>query len=207
MTAVHGLAALRRLTARPAVERCQLCAAEITSEHQHLVDPENHRLLCACRACAILFDDVGVTRYRRVPLDVRELTGLEISDAFWNSLAIPSGLVFFFRSSVSEDTVAFYPSPAGPTQANIDEDLWRELSALDGSLENLRPDVEALLVNRVRGAREYFIVPIDECYKLAGILRQTWQGFSGGDKAWQRIGEFFADLKRRARGQGAANYA
>ncbi|HEX5229869.1 MAG TPA: DUF5947 family protein [Bryobacteraceae bacterium] len=204
---MHGIGALRRFAARPMAERCQLCAAEIATEHQHLVDPENHRLLCACRACAILFDDSGVTRYRRVPTEVRELAALEIGDAFWNSLAIPSGLVFFFRSSTPGGVVAFYPSPAGPTQANIDEEVWRELSELDRSIESLRPDVEALLVNRVRGVREYFIVPIDACYRLAGILRQTWQGFSGGDTAWLRVGEFFEDLRRRARPQGAVNHA
>ncbi len=202
-----GIAALKRLSTRPAIERCQLCATEIAEEHQHLVDPENHRLLCACRACAILFDDSGVTRYRRVPTDVRQLSGLEVSDGLWNSLAIPSGLVFLFRSSVPEGVVAFYPSPAGPTQANIDNDVWDELSSLDPSLQTMRPDVEALLANRVREAREYFIVPIDECYKLSGLVRQHWQGFSGGDEAWLHIGEFFNDLKRRARPYGVASRA
>jgi hypothetical protein len=200
----RGLASLRRLTSStdPALESCELCAATIPGEHQHLVDPRNRRLLCACTACAILFDGSGVTRYQRVPRDVRELTGIEISDAFWNRLSIPIGLVFFFRSSAAEGMKALYPSPAGPTESSVDEDVWRELAAFHSSLETIRADVEALLVNRTREAREYYIVPVDECYKLTGVIRQHWQGFSGGDEVWQRIRVFFDELKRRSRAEG-----
>src|SRR5215472_11145654 len=93
---VRGLAALRQLVSAPQEpERCELCAAVLGEEHQHLVDSENRRMLCACDACAILFDHSGVTRYRRVPRDIRELTDFEIGDQLWNSLAVPIGLVFF----------------------------------------------------------------------------------------------------------------
>src|SRR5436305_2026101 len=33
------------------------------------------------------------------------------------------------------------------------------------------PDVEALLVNRAGSARDHFRVGIDQCYRLAGLLR------------------------------------
>src|SRR5205085_7810013 len=90
----RGLAALKRLAdARPAPERCELCATGVPEQHQHLVDPETRRLLCACDACAILFDHSGMTKYRRVSRDISELPGLEIDDALWNSLGIPIGLV------------------------------------------------------------------------------------------------------------------
>jgi hypothetical protein len=63
--------------------------------------------------------------------------------------------------------------------------------------------VEALLVNRVghtRGfsAPEYYVLPIDECYKLVGLIRGNWRGLSGGTEVWQKIGQFFDSLKRRA---------
>ena len=205
----RGFRALRRLAAQPpARERCGLCASQIDDhQHPHLVDPQDHRLLCVCGACAILFDAAGVTRYRRVPQDVRELGGLEITDVFWNGLAIPIGLVFVFRSSVSGKVEALYPSPAGPTQSSIDEDTWLELAALDPLLQTIRPDIEALLVNRIKGAREYYLAPIDECYKLVGLIRQYWRGFSGGDEAWQRIRSFLDDLKLRSRSAGVAHRA
>lgn len=175
-----------------------MCAAPLAEEHPHLVDPQNRRLVCACLPCSILFEEDGTTHYRRVPRDIRELAGLEISDVFWNSLSIPIGLVFLFRSSASGGVLAVYPSPAGPTETAIHEDLWQEFAALHPALAKLPDDVAALLVNRVRDARDYFIVPIDECYKLTGLIRRCWRGFSGGDEAWQRIGSFFAGLKQRA---------
>jgi hypothetical protein len=195
----RGLASLRRLASRPPEpERCELCASTLAEEHPHLVDPANRRLLCACQACSILFDESGVTRYRRVPRDSRALAGMEIGDAFWNGLAIPIGLVFFFRSTASGSVIALYPSPAGPTETSVDEETWQELAALHPALAAMRPDVEALLANRIRDTREYFIVPVDECYKLTGLIRRHWRGFNGGDEAWKQIDGFFENLKRRA---------
>jgi hypothetical protein len=60
-----------------------------------------------------------------------------------------------------------------------------------------------LLVNRVghvRGASpaEYYLVPIDECYKLVGLIRRHWRGLSGGTEVWREIGAFFNGLKTRA---------
>jgi hypothetical protein len=196
---VRGLAALRRMAAAPAaVERCELCAAELAARHQHLVDPEKRRLVCACDACAILFDHAGATRYRRVPRDIRELPGVEIDDALWNSFGIPIGLVFFFRSSVSGTILAVYPSPGGPAETSVDAETWAELVALHPSLGRLADDVEALLVNRTKGARDCYIVPIDECYMLAGIIRQHWTGLSGGDELLESMRLFFESLKQRA---------
>ncbi len=70
-------------------------------------------------------------------------------------------------------------------------------------LRALEPDVEALLVNRVRQRQEgptarYFVVPIDECYKLVGLIRKFWRGLSGGTVVWHEITAFFAQLEARA---------
>jgi hypothetical protein len=64
-------------------------------------------------------------------------------------------------------------------------------------------DVEALLVNRVGRARgfsndEYYIVPIDECYKLVGLIRAHWRGLSGGPEVWEEIAAFFEGLRQRS---------
>ena len=204
----RGLAALRRLVARaPAVERCELCAVELSAEHQHLADPDKRRILCACDACAILFDQSGVTRLRRIPRDIRALPGFEIDNALWNSLAIPIGLVFLFRSSVSGAVFAVYPSPGGPAEIAIEADVWQELASRHPSLENLPEEVEALLIHRMNGARDYFIVPIDECYRLTGLIRKHWSGLTGGDELFLAIDEFFDSLKHRARPEPSVTYA
>jgi hypothetical protein len=60
-------------------------------------------------------------------------------------------------------------------------------------------DVEALLVNRARGARRQWLVPIDDCYRLVAVIRTRWRGFTGGKEVWLELERFFDDLDRRAR--------
>ncbi len=64
-----ALASLRRFVRpRAAVqERCELCDAALAAEHAHLVELASRRLVCACDACAILFDRQDAAKYRRVP--------------------------------------------------------------------------------------------------------------------------------------------
>jgi hypothetical protein len=56
--------------------------------------------------------------------------------------------------------------------------------------------VEALLVNRARGARMHFVVPIEDCYRLAGLIRTRWRGLSGGEEVWKEIDGFFKEVAR-----------
>jgi len=200
-----AIAALRRL-ARPRgaaptapVEYCDLCSAALAAEHQHLIEPAQRQLACVCDACAILFGGGGETKYRRVPRGARLLADLRLSDAQWESLLIPIQLAFFFRSSPAGKVVALYPSPAGPTESLLDLRAWSEIAQANPALPRMEPDVEGLLVNRVGETREYFIAPIDECFKLVGLIRMHWRGFSGGTQAWEEIGRFFDQLRQRAR--------
>lgn len=204
----RGLASLRQFVREPEpVEACELCATRVAEEHQHLIDPETRRVLCACDACAILVSGETQTRYRRIPRDVQYLDNFRLDDATWNSLMIPIGLVFFFRSSVSGQIAALYPSPAGATESPVDPELWDEIVDLNPMLRGMRPDVEALLTNRVNQQREYYLAPIDECYRLTGLIRKNWSGFSGGSEVWEAIGNYFAGLKQRSRPTPVEIYA
>jgi hypothetical protein len=101
-----------------------------------------------------------------------------------------------------------YPSPAGATESLLTLEGWEELVEQNPILGQIEPDVEALLVNRAgethepsdaqTGVHEYFIVPIDACFELVGLIRVHWRGFSGGKQAWDRIGDFFNGLRSRA---------
>jgi hypothetical protein len=94
--------------------------------------------------------------------------------------------------------VAVYPGPAGATESLVAPGAWEALAADNPILRDLEPDVEALLVNRVGGARECYRVGIDECYKLVGLIRTRWRGLSGGQEVWAEIGRMFAGLKERS---------
>jgi hypothetical protein len=94
--------------------------------------------------------------------------------------------------------VAYYPSPMGPTESLLDLDAWEELEADNPVLATLEPDVEALLVNRARGARDYLLVPIDACYRLVALMRTHWRGLSGGSEVWDEIDRFFREEREAA---------
>lgn len=183
-----------------ALEQCELCASEILAEHRHLLDISGQRLLCVCRACGVLFDDTtsGGKRYRRIPETVREITDFSLADQLWERLGIPVDLVFCFRSTIAGRTVAFYPGPAGATEAIPQLDAWNEIESLNPVIGAMEADVEALLINRARGVRRYWIVPVDVCYSLVGVMRTRWRGLSGGEEVWIAIAKFFSDLETRA---------
>ena len=180
------------------VERCDMCSVELEPSHIHLVEPATRKIICACQACAILFSNTAGTKYRRVPQRIRYLPGFEMTDAQWEGLMIPINMAFFFQSSVSNKMVVLYPSPAGATESLLDFESWNDIVESNSVLKELQADTEALLVNRVQGAADYYIVPIDECYKLVGLIRMKWKGLAGGTEVWDAINEFFAELRARS---------
>jgi hypothetical protein len=199
-----AFATLRQFARKRApVERCEMCSRELAPEHQHLVEPTTRKIICACEACAILFDGKSGTKYKRVPRRVQFLADFQLSDAQWDGLTVPIDMAFFFKSTPHGKVIALYPSPAGPTESLLSLETWDEVELANPILKTMEADVTALLVNRVghnRGsaAAEYYLVPIDECYKLVGLIRSYWRGLSGGTEVWREIGAFFTALKRRA---------
>ena len=192
-------AVLRRFVKpRAVVERCEMCSAALASEHEHLVEPATRQMVCACQACAILFSGKGGTKYRRVPRHVRYLSAFQMADAQWESLTIPINMAFFFYSTPAQKVLSMYPSPAGATESLLELESWEEILESNPILRDMEPDTEALLINRVRGASEYYLLPIDECYRLVGLIRSYWHGLSGGTEVWEVISKFFAELKEKA---------
>jgi hypothetical protein len=180
-------------------ERCDLCGEPLSPGHRHLVDVESRRLLCACRACVVLFDRPGAGggHLRLVPTRRQRLDGFRLDASDWEQLRIPVQMAFFFRSSAAGRVVALYPSPMGATESLLQLDAWSLLAAANPQLGELEPDVEALLVSHARGMREHWRVPIDDCYELVGLIRSNWRGFGGGEQVWSELERFFDDLSSR----------
>ena len=186
--------------ARDAQEKCELCAEPIGPGHRHLLDLESRELMCACQACKILFegDAAGGGHYRLVPERRRRIADFELDDVCWADLRLPVEMAFFFHDSRAERVVAYYPSPAGATESLLELDAWDGLVRANPVLRTLEPDVEALLVNRSRGEPGHFVVPIEDCYRLVGIIRTNWRGLTGGTEVWEEIDGFFTGLASRA---------
>lgn len=184
------------------VEHCEFCSAGIPAGHGHVADLEQSSLKCACRACYLLFTQPGAGRakYRSVPDRYLRDPDRTLSAAEWDELQIPVGLAFFLYRSEPGELGGFYPSPAGATQCALDLPAWQRLAAGHPLLSQAEPDVEAVLISQDESAGiEYFIVPVDACYELAGRMRMLWRGFDGGTEARQSIAEFLADVRRRAK--------
>jgi Family of unknown function (DUF5947) len=197
---------------RASTEHCEMCAERIPAEHSHVADLQNSSLMCACRACYLLFTQPqaglphtqastrpGRGRYRAIPDRYLHDPVHPMSAREWEELEIPVGLAFFLRSSQRDEVGAFYPSPAGATECRLDLAAWAQLSAEHPLLQAMEPDVEATLISRTDDTVEHFLVPIDACYELAGRMRLYWRGFDGGAEARESIAAFLDSVRSRAR--------
>ncbi len=204
--ALRGFAQKRK---NERAEHCDLCSEIISSSHPHLLNLSSRELVCACQACSLLFSDQGsgAGKYKLVPRRYLALTDFYMSDVQWDSLTIPVSMAFIFRSTGAKPVMAYYPSPAGATESLLDLEGWQELVEDNPILNELTTDVEALLVNRVKGACDYYIVPIDACYQLVGLIRLSWRGLGGGTEVWDAIAGFFQGIQAKARPVKGGEYA
>jgi len=188
-----SLATLRQFVPKPRESKdyCELCAKALGPIHQHVLELEKRTVMCACDACAILFSGSSRQRYRRIPRDVRILKNFAMDDNEWESLLIPINLAFFVHNSNVGKVSAQYPSPGGAMESSLDLEYWDVIAARNPVVNQLEPDVEALLVNRI-SAPQYYRAPIDQCFRLVGIIRTNWRGLSGGTEV---INRFFEELK------------
>jgi hypothetical protein len=183
-------------TAEPA-ERCEFCSLPVAPGHRHVLELATHKIVCSCAPCALRFENV-IGNWKLIPRDTRLLADFQITDVQWESLSLPIQLAFFFRSTPACKVVAMYPSPAGATESLLTLSSWEALVADNPALAEMQPDVETLLANRLNGAPEYYLAPIDVCFELVGLIRLHWRGFSGGDKVWQEMAKFFARLRENS---------
>jgi hypothetical protein len=198
---VERLQSLRRLRQVDRDSGCELCSEPLSPEHRHVVDVEHRRLLCVCRACALLFEHPGAgARQRRTVPDRVVAVGSPVDGSWWRRLAVPVGLAFFVVSDDGTPT-AWYPGPAGATQAELEVADWDALVGAHPEVAAMAPEVEALLIRSRPLAShhlEALVVPVDACYQLVGILRQCWRGFDGGADAHAAVEGWWAALAARA---------
>jgi hypothetical protein len=207
---VSLVSGLRRLAAaRPGgpanpaaatAELCDFCRTGLPTEHTHLLDVQERRILCVCQTCTVRRS--GEARYVPVGRRLWRLDGFKLPEEIWARFQIPVGLAFFFLSSAANQVIALYPSPLGATESQLDLEAWEDLRRENMVLGSLEADAEALLVRRGdRGGSGYevYLAPIDECYRLVGLLKTTWQGIGGGALAEAAIEAYFAELRSRAK--------
>jgi hypothetical protein len=186
--------------ARPApveeAEECEVCGSKISEDHRHLLDLGERRILCSCEPCIAMRS--GVDNYCPVGTRTVWLDDIDFPDELWSAFQLPIGLAFFMRSSGTNSVVALYPSPAGATESELHLESWQALVARNPILQQLEADGEAFVVNRMADPPEHAIVPIDECYRLVGLIKANWTGISGGNAISDAVPLFFNHIRRKA---------
>ena len=198
-----GVAAAARAAPGRREERCELCGEPIPPEHRHLLDLDDAR--AAVRLPGVLAA-VRPPGGRRRALPARPRPPRCASTT--SSSTTPRGRSCASRSTwrssstarAEQRVVAFYPSPMGPTESLLELDAWEALEAANPVLAELEPDVEALLVNRARGARRA-LARADR--RLLRARRPDPHALARLRPAARRSGRrstrFFDELDRRAR--------
>ncbi len=195
-TLVTGLGRLARPAPVQQTEKCELCDRPLSDEHRHLLELNERRILCACEPCLAMKS--GLENYCPVSTRTLWLDDFVFPDELWSAFQLPVGLAFFLRSTGTNSVVALYPSPAGATECELHLESWDKLVELNPILLDLEADAEALVVNRMVGAHQHAIVPIDECYRLVGLIKSTWQGISGGSAIEDAVPKFFDYVRDKA---------
>jgi hypothetical protein len=178
-----------------------MCAEPLGGGHSHVVNLDSRQIMCTCRACWLLFTHQGAAggRYRAVPDRYLHDPAFQLGDGAWEALQIPVRVAFFFHNSDMGRMAAFYPSPAGATESLLPLEAWADVVAANPVMAGLVPDVEALLVRHTGDGFQCYLVPIDACYELVGLVRMHWKGFDGGQEAWAAIDGFFDAVHERSR--------
>jgi Family of unknown function (DUF5947) len=176
--------------------RCELCPLTLAEDHKHLLDLEERRIVCVCPTCWSIRS--GEARYRPTGSRTLWLEPFELSDELWAAFQIPIGLAFFMRSTSTGAIVGLYPSPAGATECELDLESWDRLVEANPVLDDLDPDAEALIVNRLATPHVHVIAPLDDCYRLVGTIKATWEGISGGAAMEAAVERYFDELRATA---------
>jgi hypothetical protein len=104
-----------------------------------------------------------------VPDRCERLDAVSLDDLAWRSLGLPVDMAFFVRDAASGRMRAFYPSPAGATESQLELQTWEELEAANPALAGGAPEVEAVLVNRTGGRNEALAVPAQRAQEPAAV--------------------------------------
>ena len=114
----------------------------------------------------------------------------------WESLLIPISLAFFFHSTPAE-RVRGRISQSGRGH-RIALGIWkpgRRWSTRTPCWPRCNPTSRPCWSIAWAAQRSYYRVPIDECYKLVGLIRVHWRGLSGGMRSVGRGGQVLRPLE------------
>ena len=156
------------------------------------------RIICTCESCLAM--RAGDRELRPTGTRIVWLDDFDLPDEIWASFWIPIGLAFFIDSTRDRRLDGALPEPRRRDRVGARaRHLGAAADAEPGADGTLEADVEALIVNRMTEPHEHVIAPIDECYRLVGMIKVEL----GGDLRRRRPGAGDRGVLRRDAREGA----
>jgi hypothetical protein len=146
-------------------ERCELCAAPLVAEHDHLWELRTRQVRCACIGCAVIVPTSTHAGYRRVP---RRLERVELDAAKWlGRLGVPVGVAALYCRDDGAP-IAGYPGAIGLVESELERAAWDELCTSVPVIAAMQREVEAVVC--APGGHAW-IAGIDVVFKMVSELR------------------------------------
>ena len=153
-----------------------MCGVGIGERHGHVADTQTTGCCaCAVRATCCSPPTGPVAPDSAASARHAALDDLVHDEAEWDRLRIPVDLAFFFRHSDEDALLAFYPGPGGATESTLDLGSWTDMLRQPGDRRD-DADIEAVLLRHLDPGFSGYVMPIDICYELVGIVREHWEG-------------------------------
>ena len=170
---------------------CELCPIGIGEDHRHLLHLVERRIVCVCETCWSTRS--GDPEFRPPGSRTLVLDDFDMTDEVWQSFGIPIGLTFLCArvsaagSSPSTRARRVRPSPSSTSAPGTR--CARPTRSSTASSPTPRPSWST-----ARARRVYAIVPVDQAYKLVGLVKERWEGISGGRGVQEAVAEYFEAL-------------
>ena len=159
------------------------------TSHGHVVEPRAAARSCAPAGPATCCSPTRRRGRRPLPRRARPLParpGVRARRGRWDALQIPvRRRLLLPQLRRSTGWWRFYPSPAGATESLLPLDAWDEVVAANPAWPTSSPTSRRCWCGAAGEGFECFLVPIDACYELVGLVRLHWKGFDGGEEAWR----------------------
>ena len=145
---------------------CRFCSSALDSPPNPLFEVATQRVLFACNPCASRFEKRSGGPFKLIPRSTRQIEDFRMPEVPWQTYDLPGNVTFVFYCTAAAKLLSVCKVAAGTVDLTVPREVWKAIIEANPVLEEMRPDVEGLLIIHTGDSREYFIAPIDVCYNL-----------------------------------------
>lgn len=160
----------------PGQSSCPLCSADMELSSNHLFEVAIREVVTVCDDCALKYERLPGGPLKSIPRETRPLLDFRMPHSI-SAIQFKGNVTFLFYSTATAKIMSICPTANGPVESTVSREIWKQLIEANPVLQEMRPDVEALLMTGNEDLREFFVAPIDVCYDLVKMFRKDWRDF------------------------------